>query len=434
MSARRQRLLRGPSLAQQSAGDSALAHALAEQLGALATGVQRLTEASTAVAARRALALQKLPAEPRVPWQIRLSLALPNAIAMGLSFWALIPIWIAFQWPPDGLLAVVMALVLIGGHTLQKTTVMQPARLTLIGFMIGIVATAPIYFLVLPRLDGFFALALVLFPIYFTIAYFLHALQPPYQLTVLRIGILAIMLLNLGPAQTYDAVGYIDTALTFATGFLVGVAALALLRGKTPQEQLRHRIKRLLRHLSTAQRALADLDDPAFASRVSRYDQQFRAELQRLTELLPWSYTPRVARNDRDRIQALGDAVEGLVTRFRGLQQARLQWGVMVRSQGLGTRLGQQLLEPLVSTYQALSHKLDQPAAPASVAALDAIASDVRAELARIDDYRHSEQANHNSIYTLTIAGHYIAVTHALRDLAAALDALDWPAWRAQQL
>jgi len=28
------------------------------------------------------------------------------------------------------------------------------------------------------------------------------------------------------------------------------------------------------------------------------------------------------------------------------------------------------------------------------------------------------------------IAGHYIAVTHALRNLAASLEAIDWPAWR----
>jgi hypothetical protein len=278
------------------------------------------------------------------------------------------------------------------------------------------------------------ALALVLFPIYFTIAYFLHTLQPPYQLTVLRIGILAIMLLNLSPQQSYDAVGYVNTALTFATGFLVGVAALALLRGSTPQQQLRHRIKRLLSHLSAAQRGLADLDAPGFASAVSRSDQQLRVELQGLAELLPSSYTRRAPQNDRDRIQALGDAIEGLVTRFRGLQQARLRWGIQLRRQGLGTRLGQQLLAPLVSTYQAFIDKLDRPAAPASVAALDAMASSVRAELARIDGYRRSEQVNPDNIYTLTIAGHYIAVIHALRDLAAALDAIDWSAWRDRYL
>ncbi len=434
VSARRQRLLTGPSLAQQTAGDSALAHALAAQLEALVSQVQRLTETSVAVAARQALPVPRLPPEPRVPWRVRFSLALPNALAMGLSFWVLIPIWIGLQWPPDGMLAVVMALVLIGGHTLQKTTVMQPARLTLVGFAIGIIATAPIYLLVLPRLDGFLALALVLFPIYFTIAYFLHTLQPPYQLTVLRIGILAIMLLNLSPQQSYDAVGYVNTALTFATGFLVGVAALALLRGSTPQQQLRHRIKRLLSHLSAAQRGLADLDAPGFASAVSRSDQQLRVELQGLAELLPSSYTRRAPQNDRDRIQALGDAIEGLVTRFRGLQQARLRWGIQLRRQGLGTRLGQQLLAPLVSTYQAFIDKLDRPAAPASVAALDAMASSVRAELARIDGYRRSEQVNPDNIYTLTIAGHYIAVIHALRDLAAALDAIDWSAWRDRYL
>lgn len=431
--ARRQRLLTGPSLAQQSAGDSALAHALTAQLDALILNAQRLAEASLAVGAGRSLAMRKLPSEPRLPWRTRLEIAFPNALAMGLAFWVLVPIWIGLQWPPDGLLAVVMALVLIGGHTLQKTAALQPAKLTLLGFLLGIISTAPIYFLLLPQLDGFVALALVLFPVYFAITYFLHALQPPYQLTALRIGILAIMLLNLEPQQTYDALGYLNTALTFATGLLLGAAALALVRGSTPQEQLRRRIKRLLSHLSSAQQALANLQAPNIAATVTSFDQQLRAELQDLSERLPAVYSPQAPQNSRERVEALGDALRGLVTRFRGLQQARLRWGIGLRRQGLGTSLGRQLLGPFVNTFEAFRDKLDQPAKPASVAALDAITDEVRAELSRIDSYRRSAQVNPDNVYILTIAGHYVAVMHALRDLAAALDGIDWAAWRKQR-
>lgn len=334
------------------------------------------------------------------------------------------------QWPPEGLLAVVMALVLIGGHTLQKTAILQPAKLTLLGFVIGIIGTAPIYLLLMPQLDGFAQLALALFPIYFAIAYFLHALPPPHQLTFLRIGVLAIMLLNLEPHQVYDAVGYIDAALSAATGFLIGVAALALVRAATPQEQVRRGIKRLLALLSDAQQGLSDLDRPDIAAALARYEQQLRVEQQALSELLPACYSAQAPHNDNDRILALGDAMQGLVTRFRGLQRARVRWGVALRRQGLGTRLGRQLLKPMVATYQTFVHKLDDPTVPASVAALDAIASDVRAELTRIDAYRHDEPVNADAVYTLTIAGHYLAVIHALRDLAAALDAIDWAAWR----
>lgn len=431
--ARRQRLLTGPSLARQTAGDSALAHALTAQLEALSANVQRLAEASAALGTGRTLPMHDLPPEPRVPWRARFELAFPNALAMGLSFWLLVPIWVGLQWPPDGLLAVVMALVLIGGHTLQKTSALQPAMLTLLGFLLGIISTAPIYLLLLPRLDGFLALVLVLFPVYFAITYFLHALQPPYQLTALRVGILAIMLLNLEPQQTYDALGYFNTALTFATGLLIAVAALAMVRDSTPQEQLRRRIKRLLSQLSSAQQGLANLKAPGIAAAVSRYDQQLRAELQGLTELLSSAYSPQVPGNDGERIQALGDALRGLVTRFRGLQQARLRWGIGMRRQGLGTSLGRQLLQPFFSTFEAFRDKLDHPTKAASVAALDAITDEVRAELSRIDSYRRSEQVNPDNVYILTIAGHYVAVMHALRELAAALDDIDWAAWRAQR-
>lgn len=427
---RRQRLLTGPSLAQQSGGDSALTHALAAQLQALASHVKTLAEASAAVAAGRALPRPQLPPQPTLPWQTRLALALPNSLAMGVAFWVSVLIWMQFQWPPQGLLAVVMGLVLIGGHTLQKTSVLQPAKLTLLGFLIGIPSTAPIYLVLMPQLDGFVQLALALFPIYFGIAYFLHALPSPHHLMFLSIGILAIMLLNLEPHQVYDAAGYINAALSIATGFLIGVTALSLVRGATPQEQLRRGIKRLLAHLSSAQQALSDLDRSDIKAVLGLHEQQLRSELQALSALLPSAYAAAVPQNDRDRILALGDALQGLVTRFRGLQQARVRWGVDLRRQGLGTRLGQQLLAPLVTTYDAFIHKLDHPTAPASVAALDASVCDVRAELARIDAYRHSEQVNADAVYTLTIAGHYIAVMHALRDLATSLDGIDWAAWR----
>ncbi|WP_200386669.1 FUSC family protein [Thiocapsa imhoffii] len=427
----RQPLLTGPSLAQQTAGDSALAHALAAQLQALASDVERLVEASTAVGSDRALPTGKLPRELVVPWRRRVALAGPNALATGLAFWVLVVLWVNVQWPPLGLLAVVMAVVLIGGPTLKKTEALPSAKLTVLGFVLGILITAPIYLMVMPRLDGFFELALVLFPVYFTITYCLQVLPPPYQSMFLRIGILAIMLLNVEPQQLYSAVSYIDTALSIGTGFLVGVGALALLNGAPPHVQVRHHIKRLLSSLSQAQVALADFGAANFAAAVAHHDQHLRAELQGLSELLPAAYTPRVPHNDHERIEALGDALTGLVTRFRGLQQARLRWGVQLRDQGLGTSLGRQLLGPFVTTYQAFIQKLDHPALPASVAALDAITHDVRRELSRIDGYRHNEQVNPDNLYTLTIAGHYIAVMHALRELAAALDEIDWTAWRA---
>jgi len=120
---------------------------------------------------------------------------------MGLAFWVLVLIWIQVQWPPRGLLAVVMALVIIGGQTLQKTTMLEPVKLSLIGFLIGIISAAPLYLLVMPRLTGYFQLALLLFPVYCAITYFLHALSPPYQLVFLRIGIVMTLLLNLEPQQ-----------------------------------------------------------------------------------------------------------------------------------------------------------------------------------------------------------------------------------------
>lgn len=425
-----QRILTGPSLAQQAGSESALAYALTAQLQALASHVQRLTEASIAVTSGRALPQGKRAPEPVAPARTRVALALPNALAMGLAFWVLVLIWIQVQWPPQGLLAVVMALVIIGGQTLQKTTMLEPVKLTLLGFLIGIIIAAPIYLLVMPQLTGYFQLALLLFPVYFTITYFLHALSPPYHLVFLRIGIVMTLLLNLEPHQVYNAVGYIDAAVAVATGFLVGVMALALMRGSTPQERLRRCIKHLLSELSTAQQALSDLNRRGLDATLSRLEQALRVELQTLSELLSSAYAAQVPQNDPERIQTLGDAVQGLVTRFRGLQHARLHWGVQLQRQGLGTMLGRQLLEPFVTTFEGFIHKLDDPKAPASVAALEAIAADVRSELSRIDGYRHSEQISPDSVYTLTIAGHYIAVMHALRDLAAALDGIDWAAWR----
>ncbi|MCG6940213.1 MAG: FUSC family protein [Thiohalocapsa sp.] len=430
--------------------DSALLHAAALQLRVLMDEVQTLADTSAAVAAGRRLPPADLPADRQPVTLRRLANGLPDALAVTLAYWTMMLVWIELQWPPVGFIGVLMAVAVVGLDALTALPVRQSAWAAIFGAFIGLVITAPVYLLVMPRLDGFTELTLVLFPFFYAIAYLFHALPRPRNMVVLRVAIIALIMVNLSPSQHYDAAAYLNVGLSVLTGFVVGVALLGILRGMTPRERLRRRLKALLQTLDTALADLADPRRPGFERVVRQHVQALRAEQQLIAEIAPQVYAPHVPQNDPRRIRALVEAAEALSIRFRALQRARARWLAAGASQaptaGAGNERAHALAERWRGAFRcsvrALLAGLERPYAPVTLTALDTTRARALADLEAL----HHQHAPHSApdpapdmapdaasdatLLRLGIAGHYVGVARALRESAAAFNAIDWAAWQ----
>ncbi len=235
--------------------ESALLHALCSQLATLSGKIAQQQETAAAIAADQPLPAAVSPAQVRLPWRERLLDAVPNAVLIALVFWVSILLWIELQWPPIGPLGVLMGVVLIGIDTIQNRPELAPAKRVALGTTLGLVLAAPLYLVIMPQLDGFVALALVLFPLFFTTTYFFHALPAPNNLPFTGMTLTLIIMLQLEPRQTYDVLIYLRDAASLLTGFAIALTGLALARPSSPQERLRRCMRALL---NTMQRAQSD--------------------------------------------------------------------------------------------------------------------------------------------------------------------------------
>ncbi|MGB5830390.1 MAG: FUSC family protein, partial [Thiohalocapsa sp.] len=426
-----ERLLAGPSLARQTTAQSAVLHAIAEQVQALCDHLAALADAAAAIAANHSLPAPQLPLDQPLPLAERIADALPNALVMAAAFVLMFLLWVHLQWPPMGLMGVLMAVVLIGIETMNDKPALQLGRRVAVGAAVGLVVTAPMYLLVLPRLTGFAELALVLFPFYYAIVYWFHALPPPRQMPFLGMGLMAILMLQLSPQQSYDAAAWLGSALSVLTGFVVALTLLAIFRGMTPQERLRRTLRNVLIRLGEANLVLDDRARPDFDHQLGGFEQRIRRAQQDLADVAPLAYDRHVRSNDPARVEALLNAVGSLLLRFRALQHSRARWRSTIDDGRVRTDLGKQFRAAYAQVLDAFREKLDHPQITPSLAALDAIHPCLQRELKRVDKLRRADTEEAvATTYMLSVIGHYVAVARALRDCAEPLEAIDWAAWR----
>ncbi len=447
-----------PAGAPVSGRDVALRHAAAAKLDALLSEVRSLSESSRAVAAERP---PRRPT-PRPAVIARVGLGghdprhlegLPQALTATLAFWLVMLLWTQTQWPPVGTLGVLMAVVLVGIETMINRPVQQPGRHVALGAMIGFILVAPLYTSVLPRLDGFAELALVLLPLYFPILYLRNTLAPPLDSVALGTGLVTVIMLQLTPTQTYDITAWLGAALSMLTGFVVSLVLLGIIRGRTPQAQLRRSLDRLFEDMHAALLDLGDHRRPDFDPRLQAHLQRIRSDLEALREVAPLAHVGWAPQNDPECIQRLLCAAQTLVIRFRALQQARYRWRFVGtdapngRTQGArhdasaarptnpsppipgATTLGLRFRQAFDVVLAGLKRSLERPYPEVDLGCLDALRASLRPELDRLAAEHAGATGLNTATYLLTIYGHYVGVSRALRETAAAVDDIDWAIW-----
>ncbi|MBK1647968.1 FUSC family protein [Rhabdochromatium marinum] len=416
--------------------DSAFLQAITHQCRMLTTAITRLRQATAAIAAERPLPAAALPTEVALPLSVRLQANLPHAIVAMLAFWLSLLIWFQWQWPPSGFMGALMAVVIVGIDTLNDRPAEQPGRRVFLGALAGALLTAPLYLLVLPRLDGWVELLLVLLPFYYLGLYFFHAHDKPHNLVFLGLLLMAILMPRLAPEQSYSLIDYLNSALSILSGYALGLLTLGIGLGQRPHALLRRHLQALLTSIAHAQQALAERRAPDFIAQMQRAEQHQRELLQRLSQVAPLAFDPCVPHNDQARIDALVAAAQSLSIRARALQRARAGFrhqpnvALPASRQGPGMwhrpQLGRRYRRVFAVLLLQLRVRLDHPQQPIGLAALDRLRAWVRPELTHLN----TAAPTVDPLYPLIIAGYYLGVARALREFTAAVEAIDWAAWR----
>lgn len=136
-------------------------------------------------------------------------------------------IWMATAWP-QGSTATMMAATICALIGIRDEPV-RPAQQFLVMSIAGSVLAMVYLFVVLPRVDGFVPLTLVLAPVYLPLAMCLQ--QPPRAARVMPLALNSLALIGLDQTFTADIAGFVNGAVALNIG--IGVAVIVLRFGRS---------------------------------------------------------------------------------------------------------------------------------------------------------------------------------------------------------
>jgi uncharacterized membrane protein YccC len=292
-----------------------------------------------------------------------------TAISAFLTVLVCSAIWIATAWP-QGATATMMAGTICALLGIRDEPV-QPAQQFLVMSVAGSVLAMIYLFAVLPRVDGFVPLTLVLAPVFLPLAMCLQQPARAARAMPLIMGSLALMALD----QTFDAdiAGFVNGAIALNLGVAIAVIVLRLGRSLGIEWEVERVMRAVRRDVARLAAGDAALDRAAFESRMH----------DRVALLFP-----RLAGADQALAGRLGDALVALRVGINILLLRRTTPGLpgdaqralaelnesIIGSADDRHRLGHNLARTLELADGAMATLAAAPVTPASTDALLALA------------------------------------------------------------
>lgn len=292
-----------------------------------------------------------------------------TAISACLTVLLCAVIWIATAWP-QGSTATMMAGTICALLGIRDEPV-RPAQQFLVMSVAGSVLAMIYLFVVLPRVDGFVPLILVLAPVYLPLAMCLQRPALAAKAMPLIMGSLALMALD----QTFDAdiAGFVNGAIALNLGVAIAVIVLRLGRSLGIEWEVERVMRAVRRDVARLAAGDATLDRATFESRMH----------DRVAMLFP-----RLAGADQALAARLGDALVALRVGLNILllrrtmpdlphtvrdALARLNRSIIASADDRH-RLGHNLAHTLALADAALAELASAPVTPATTEALLALA------------------------------------------------------------
>lgn len=173
-------------------------------------------------------------------------------------------IWIATAWP-QGATATMMAGTICALIGIRDEPV-RPAQQFLVMSLAGSVLAMLYLFVVLPRVDGFVPLTLVLAPVYLPLAMCLQ--QPVLAARAMPVIMGSLALMALDQTFSADIAGFVNGAIALNLGVAIAVIVLRLGRSLGVEWEVERVMRAVRRDVARLAAGSASLDRAAFESRM----------------------------------------------------------------------------------------------------------------------------------------------------------------------
>ena len=348
-------------------------------------------------------------------WDVRKSLVCGMTVALTFV------VWMFTNWPA-GTFAVFFAVLITSKNC---TAPYLPPKALIPGAIVGIVVGSVIYLGVLPTLDGFGQLALVLFPFCAIGGYLMLSSNVKVAGVAGLTTIVAIKLMNVQAHQTFTFSHVVGFSYGVLGGTFLAFIVLAVMWPIVPEKMFTGQVKAIL---SSCRRWLAaiSLDAGTSASGRTAFARESAKQLGQCVMWGKFLNYERLPAGSRSTITKLTTAIQSTILHLIELDSMRHSSALASASTTLTSiagRLDEQLCNVLDRLVDSLEHGSPVPRLPHSERLLEDLRTAFGELCEGIDERPERREAAYHILATI---GQYNALLQAVAQCHAHLEELDW--------
>ena len=344
-----------------------------------------------------------------------------KSLVSGLTVALTFVVWMMTNWPA-GTFAVFFAVLITSKNC---TAPYLPPKALIPGAIVGIVVGSIMYLGVLPTLDGFWQLALVLFPFCAVGGYLMLSSNVKVAGVAGLTAIVAIKLINIQAHQTVSFSHIVGFSYGVLGGTFLAFIVLAVMWPIVPEKMFTSQVKAIVRSCRQWLGAVST-DAGTDASSRTAFAQTSAKQLGLCLMWGKFLNYERLPAESHSTVTKLAAAIQSTILHLVELDRMRHSGAPASHSTsltGIADRLDQELCKVLDRLVDSLEECRPVPQLPhAKVlledlhAAFDELCAGTGGEAARRNAARHA----------LVIMGQYGALLRAVAECHAQLDELDW--------
>jgi uncharacterized membrane protein YccC len=408
---------------EYSVRDAAAVLHVCETMTRMANEIERFTEVLVHVEKKtgyppKLSAVRSLDDE-HVPFWQRLDVrkSLVSGLVIALAF----AIWIMTDWPA-GPLGVFFAVLVTSKNC---TAPYLPPKAMIPGLIVGLFVGSVFYLGVLPKLDGFWQLAAVLFLFCAIGGYLTLSPNPKIAGVAGLTSIIGILIMNLQAHQTFTFSRVVSLSYGLLGGTVLGFIVLSVMWPIVPERMLTSQFKAVF---TTCRRWLSALSSQQVTSPAAKADFVQKSNKQ-LGLCVLWSKFLNYGRLSQDSRQTVVNLINSMqATVFHLIEAERVLEGM--RSSPNFTLLApiaQRLDHQLCTVFDGWVDALEQSRSIEHFPDVETLIDELHRAFDELcDGIQDAASRRETACKVLTMIGLYSALTDAASECHTQLEKLDW--------
>ena len=418
-----ERIRSGVTTANYSFRDAATTLYVCETLDSVADEIERFSNALVHAEQKKGTpaklsAIQTLDSDHTPFWRRQ---DVRKSLVCGLTVALTFAVWMMTNWPA-GTFAVFFAVLITSKNC---TAPYLPPKALIPGAIVGIVVGSLIYLGVLPALDGFWQLALVLFPFCAVGGYLMLSSNVKVAGVAGLTAIVAIKLMNVQAHQTVSFSHIVGFSYGVLGGTFLAFIVLAVLWPIVPEKMFTNQVKAIV---SSCRQWLGTVSTEAGTDAASRIAFA-RQSAKHLGLCVMWGKFlnyDRLPADSHATVAKLTAAIQSAILHLIELDRMRHSRESTPSSPSLG-RIAKRLDLELSAVLERLEESLEQCSPVPKLPRATVLLADLHEALDELDEcIGDGTERRDAACHILAMIGQYGALHSAIADCHVQLEQLDW--------